>query len=150
MITIFLKRKKYFESMKILNAILMIIKKILLILVKAFFYFYGFLWTIKPRKVNSMKDVYELFYINFLRIDKEYIEIIKINENELITRCKNPCPILKLSLFFNLDTKNVCKIVSEPICKYVLHKMNQRLVFERNYNHIRPYKESCEERIYWK
>ncbi len=136
--------------MKILNAILTIINKTCLILAKAIFYFYGFLWTINLRKVDSMKDVFKLFYIDFLRIDKKYIEIVKINEIELVTRCKNPCPILKLSLFFNLNTKDVCKIISEPVCKYVLHKMNSRLVFERNYNHIRPYKESCEERIYFK
>jgi hypothetical protein len=136
--------------MKISNLILTIINKNCLILAKTIFYFYGFLWTINLRKVDSMKDVFKLFYIDFLRIDKRYIEIVKINENELVTRCKNPCPILKLSLFFNLNTRYVCKIISEPVCKYVLHKMNPRLVFERNYNHIRPYKESCEERIYFK
>jgi hypothetical protein len=136
--------------MKISNLILTIINKTCLILAKTIFYFYGFLWTINLRKVDSMKDVFKLFYIDFLRIDKKYIEIVKINENELVTRCKNPCPILKLSLFFNLNTRYVCKIISEPVCKYVLHKMNPRLVFKRNYNHIRPYKESCEERIYFK
>ena len=38
----------------------------------------------------------------------------------------------------------------EPVCKYVLHRLNPLLAFERNYNHIRPYSDSCEERIYLK
>jgi hypothetical protein len=57
---------------------------------------------------------------------------------------------LRLSLMLKIDTKLACKIVSEPICKYVLHRLNPRLAFERNYNYIRPYSESCEERIYLK
>jgi hypothetical protein len=32
----------------------------------------------------------------------------------------------------------------------VLGKMNPKLAFERNYGWIRPFKESCEERIYLK
>ncbi|MEM3579530.1 MAG: hypothetical protein QXL54_04850 [Candidatus Bathyarchaeia archaeon] len=62
--------------------------------------------------------------------------------------CRNPCPILWLALRLNLDTKKVCREVSEPVCRYVLRRMDKALVFERNYSYIGPYKESCEERIY--
>ncbi|MCC6012780.1 MAG: hypothetical protein LM593_00155 [Candidatus Verstraetearchaeota archaeon] len=127
-----------------------IINKIIIFLAKSIFFIYGFLWTIKPRKYNSIKDIINDFYINFLRIDKKYIHIIKINEKEAIVRCDNPCPILKLSMILNLDTKFVCKYISEPVCNYVLKRMNEKIIFERNYEHIRPYKESCEEHIYFK
>ncbi|RSN77395.1 hypothetical protein [Candidatus Methanodesulfokora washburnensis] len=125
------------------------LKRFVLAFSEAIFYIYALIWTIKPRKANSMKEVLDLFYLDFLRLNKSDVEVVKIDENELITRCRNPCPILKLSLMLNVDTKISCRIVSEPVCKYVLHKLNPHLVFQRNYNHIRPYSDSCEERIYF-
>ncbi|MGB9806697.1 MAG: hypothetical protein ACPLRT_08085, partial [Thermoproteota archaeon] len=123
------------------------LKKICLNVAEAIFYFYGWLWTLRPRKAKSMKDVLDLFYLDFLRVNRKDIEVVKLDDRELITRCKNPCPILKLSILLNVDTKVACRVVSEPVCKYVLRKLNSQLVFERNYSHIRPYSESCEERI---
>lgn len=120
----------------------------LLVLARAIFYVYGFLWTLVPRNVFSMVDVLELFYYSFLRLNRSDVEVVKLDETELVTRCKNSCPVLWLALRLNLDTKKVCKEVSEPVCRYVLKRMNKTLVFERNYSYIRPYKESCEERIY--
>ncbi|MBS7637182.1 hypothetical protein KEJ37_07660 [Candidatus Bathyarchaeota archaeon] len=101
-----------------------------------------------PRTVSSMVDVLELFYYGFLRLDRLDVEVVKLDENELVTRSRNSCPILWLALRLNLDTRWVCREVSEPVCKYVLKRMNKALVFKRNYSHIRPYRESCEERIY--
>jgi hypothetical protein len=117
---------------------------------KLLFYFYGWLWTVKPRRAGSMKDVLDLFYFDFLGLREEDVEVVKLDDFELITRCRNPCPILKLSLMLKVDTRVACKIVSEPVCKYVLNKLNPGLAFERNYSHIRPYSDSCEERIYFK
>jgi hypothetical protein len=125
------------------------LKRFVLAFSEAIFYIYALIWTIKPRKANSMKEVLDLFYLDFLRLNKSDVEVVKIDENELITRCRNPCPILKLSLILNVDTRISCRIVSEPVCKYVLHELNPHLVFQRNYNHIRPYSDSCEERIYF-
>lgn len=120
----------------------------LLVLARAIFYVYGFLWTLVPRNVFSMVDVLKLFYYGFLRLNRSDVEVVKLDETELVTRCRNPCPILWLALRLNLDTKMVCREVSEPVCRYVLKRMDKALVFERNYSYIRPYKESCEERIY--
>ncbi|MEM1992305.1 MAG: hypothetical protein QXL13_06755 [Nitrososphaerota archaeon] len=125
-------------------------KRIPLFIAKIIFFVYGIVWTLKRRSAKSMKDVYELFYLDFLRLNEKDVEVVKLDDDLLITRCKNPCPILNLSLSLKVDTKISCKIVSEPVCKYVLRKLNPRLAFERNYGHMRPYSESCEETIYWK
>jgi hypothetical protein len=125
------------------------LKRFVLTFSEAIFYIYALIWSIKPRKANSMKEVLDLFYLDFLRLNKSDVEVVKIDENELITRCRNPCPILRLSLMLDVDTRISCRIISEPVCKYVLHKLNPHLVFQRNYNHIRPYSDSCEERIYF-
>ncbi|NHV45714.1 MAG: hypothetical protein HA493_03655 [Candidatus Verstraetearchaeota archaeon] len=126
-----------------------IIKKIILFMARSIFYIYGFLWTIIPKRYDSIEEIINDFYINFLRIDKKYVHILKINKREAIIRCDNPCPILKLSMILKLDTKFVCRYISEPVCEYVLKRMNSKIIFKRNYDYIRPYKESCEEHIYF-
>jgi len=119
-----------------------------LVIAKHLFYLYAWFWCLRHSKVETTVDILRLFYLDFLRLDKRDVEVIRLDEHELVTRCRNRCPILELSLRLKIDTKVACKVVSEPVCRYVLHKLNPRLVFERNYDHIRPYAESCEERIY--
>ncbi len=114
------------------------------------FYSYGFLWTIKPRRVRDMKDVLKLFYYDFLKLRKEHVEVVELSDKELVTISRNPCPILDLTLMLGLDTKYTCKLVSETVCKFVLKRMDPRLVFERNYEYIRPYRDGCLEKIYLK
>ncbi|MEM4576095.1 MAG: hypothetical protein QW701_01385 [Candidatus Nezhaarchaeales archaeon] len=123
-------------------------KNLVLFLAKQIFYPYGLLWTLSAPKASNVNEILELFYFKFLRIRMRDIEVVKLTNTELITRCRNPCPILKFTLLLGLDTRFTCKYVSEPVCNYVLKKLNDRIVFERNYNHIRPYKDSCEERIF--
>jgi len=112
------------------------------------FYSYGFLWTVKPRRIKDMKDLLELFYYDFLKLEKEHVEVVKLSDKELVTISRNPCPILKLTLMLGLDTKYTCKLISETVCKFVLKRIDSRLVFERNYEYIRPYRDGCLEKIY--
>lgn len=114
------------------------------------FYSYGFIWTLKPRRIKTMRDVFELFYIRFLRLEREHVEILELNDSELVTVSRNPCPILRLTLMLGMDTRYTCRLVSETVCRYVLKRMDPRLVFERDYSRIRPYWNGCLERIYLK
>lgn len=94
-----------------------------------------------------MKDVFELFYIDFLMLKREQVEVIKLTDKELVTVSRNPCPILRLTLMLGMDTRYTCRLVSETVCRYVVRKIDSRLVFERDYSHIRPYVDGCLERI---
>jgi len=116
---------------------------------ETFFFFHALNWHLKHKKLEniSIKDIYELFYIDFLRIPKEDCKIIEMTNIKLVTRCKNDCPILDFSLRLGLSTKISCKRISEGPCKYFLRKLDKNIIFERNYNHIRPYKKDCEETI---
>ncbi|MEM2200945.1 MAG: hypothetical protein QW162_03615 [Ignisphaera sp.] len=120
----------------LINSIKIGLKHIPLFLALSIFYLYGFLWTVKPRRIKDMKDLLKVFYYDFLKLDEEDVEVVKIGDAELITISRNPCPILKLTQKLNMDTKYTCKLVSETVCKYVLKRINPDLVFERNYNHI--------------
>ena len=107
------------------------------------------MWHIKnkiPKKITT-KDILELFYYDFLNVPIEDCIIIKRTDNELVTRCKNNCPILNFSLNFKIDSKQSCKRISEGPCKLFLRKLDKNIKFIRNYDHIRPYKDDCEETI---
>lgn len=101
----------------------------------------------KTPKNPTTKDILKIFYFDFLGMPEEECQILKITDKELITRCKNKCPILELSLYLGLDTKKSCKQMSEGPCKYFLKKLNKKITFKRNYDHIRPYNADCEEII---
>ena len=71
------------------------------------FYFIAIIWHIKnkvPKKITT-KDILELFYYDFLNVPIEDCKLIKMTDNELITRCKNNCPILNFSLNSDIDTR---------------------------------------------
>jgi len=132
----------------LLSRLKTVLKHILLTLSLFVFYLYGFLWTLKPRKIETMKDVFELFYIDFLLLKREQVEVVELTDTELVTVSRNPCPILRLTLTLGMDTRYTCRLVSETVCRYVLRRMDPRLVFERDYNHIRPYADGCLERVF--
>lgn len=116
------------------------------------FYSYAFLWLffhkkLKETKELNSKEILQIFYFDFLKVPRKRCKIIKITKSKLITRCNNNCPILNLSKAISLDTRESCKKISEPVCKYFLKKLNKNIEFKRNYNYIRPYKKFCEETI---
>ncbi|MEM1623291.1 MAG: hypothetical protein QW780_00970 [Sulfolobales archaeon] len=124
-----------------------LLDRVIMSMARGLFFAYARLWLMRARRVVSIGDVVNTFYMDFLRLQREHVEVVRVSECEVVTRCRNPCPILSLALKRGLDTRYVCREVSEPVCRYVLRKLNPDLVFERNYGRIRPYSESCEERI---
>jgi len=132
------------------DRLLWLFKNVVLLIAMFVFYLYGTVWLLKRPCANSMEELYRVFYIDFLRLKPEHVEIVKLTDRELVTISRNPCPILKLSSALRMDTRHTCKLVSEIVCKYVLKHINKNLVFERNYSYIRPYKDGCLERIYLK
>jgi len=134
--------------MKLLEKIFWAVKHAPLILGLLAFYLYAHMWLLRGRRANSMRDLYEVFYIDFLALKPKDVEIVKLTDEELITISRNPCPILKLAMMLKMDTKYVCRFISETVCRHVLKHIDERLVFERDYDYIRPYRDGCRERIY--
>lgn len=135
-------RKVDLSVKKLIKLFLLFLYKInfftFLFYLKAFFFF---------KKAKTTKEIYEKFYLDFLGIKKEECKIVKITRKELRTRCYNKCPILQLAIYIEKDTREVCKKISEPVCIFVLKKMNKKIKFFRNYRKIRPYANYCEELI---
>ena len=126
------------------------LKHVVLLIAVSVFYLYGAIWLLKRPRVDSMEELYRVFYIDFLRLKPGHVEVVKLTDRELVTISRNPCPILKLSLALGMDTRYTCKLVSETVCRFVLKHIDEDLEFERDYSHIRPYKDGCLERIYLK
>ena len=113
------------------------------------FYLSALKWHLKHSKTRDITtmDIYKFFYLDFLNATKDECKIIYQDDDKLVTRCKNNCPILDYSFQINKDTREVCKHLSEGPCKYFLRKLNKNIIFIRNYDHIRPHAEDCEETI---
>lgn len=134
--------------MKLLERLTSGLKRIPLFIGLFVFYVYGLLWLLKPREVESAQDILKVFYYDFLRLREEHVEVVKMTNRELVTISRNPCPVLRLSLALGVDTRYSCRLVSESVCRYVLKRINPRIVFERDYSYIRPYRDGCLERVY--
>ncbi len=97
---------------------------------------------------DPIEDAYNVFYVSYLKIScPKDGEIVRKNKKEIITRWHNKCPILDACKKLGLDTKIICKEVYHRPSQVFLSKIDKRLKFDRNYNHIRPYTPYCEEII---
>jgi hypothetical protein len=54
------------------------------------FYAYGFLWTLKPRRVETAGDALNVFYYGFLRLRREDVEVVGVSDRELVTVSRTP------------------------------------------------------------
>jgi len=43
-----------------------------------------------------MKDVLDLFYLGFPRLDEGDVEVVELVDSQLVALFRNPCPILRL------------------------------------------------------
>jgi len=100
------------------------------------------------KKENPIDAAYRIFYESFLKISvPEDGELVKKTDKKLITRWCNDCPVLKACKKLGLDTREICKKTYHKPAQVFLSRINPRLKFSRNYNHIRPYSPFCEEII---
>ena len=111
-------------------------------------FFLSFFWIQFHKPVaRNMDDVFRIFYLEFLKIPRANVEMVEMSPRRFITRCDNPCPILDFARLINVDTRDVCKVISETISNWFLYFLNPRLKFVRNYQKIRPYCAKCEEMV---
>jgi hypothetical protein len=99
---------------------------------------------------GSVVDGYEWFYEKYLKVSLPNDgEIVEYSENKIVMRWWNPCPTLEACKKFGLDTREICKKAYQRPVQEFLQQINSHLRFDRNYEHIRPYADYCEEIIEW-
>ena len=101
---------------------------------------------IKIDRDDPLGSAYSLF-LSKLEITPAEAPIVNRKENKLVIHSKNFCPTLEACKILGMDTREVCKKINEEPTQAFLQQIDSRLMFTRNYDAIRPYKDYCEEKI---
>ena len=83
--------------------------------------------------------MHHLFYVDFLKVPPDKMEITRHTENSITTLVSHDCPILKMAGIIDEDTRKMCLKVSKGPCKYFIRKLGPNIRVENDYYHIRPY-----------
>lgn len=95
---------------------------------------------------DPVSAAYSLLLARF-GITSEEAPVIFRNETKIIFHSQNSCPSLEACKRLGLDTRDICKCLNEDATNRLIRLIDPRLLFSRNYEHLRPYSPYCEERI---
>jgi tRNA(Arg) A34 adenosine deaminase TadA len=95
---------------------------------------------------NDLENAYKLLLAK-LEITPDQAPIVIKEKNKIVFHSKNFCPTLEACKILELDTREICKQLSENPTNEFIRKLNPKLRFDRNYTRLRPYTGYCEEMI---
>jgi tRNA(Arg) A34 adenosine deaminase TadA len=93
------------------------------------------------------RDVFNLLFFDKIELKPEELPVIKESENEIIWQSYNRCSLLEACHSIELDTRKVCRTVTEKATQAFVSRVNPQFRFHRSYEEIRPYAEYCREHI---
>jgi len=96
----------------------------------------------RKRNVQKISDdplgaAYSLF-LEKLGITAEQAPIVERHRDRLVIHSKNFCPTLEACRILDLDTREICKRLTEKPMQALLRELHPYLRFKRNYEKIRP------------
>ncbi len=95
---------------------------------------------------SIIDDAYNLF-LRKLGITVNDAPIVKRGETKIVIHSKNFCPTLEACQILNLDTRCVCRLLTEYPTNELIRQLHPKLRFSRNYDKFRPHSTYCEEMI---
>ena len=101
---------------------------------------------LKIENEDVLNGAYQLF-LNKLAITKDDAPVVSRNQRKLVLHSRNFCPTLEACKILNLDTRFVCRHLSEIPTTELLRQLHPQLRFTRNYDKLRPHTPYCEEMI---
>ncbi|MGE5237650.1 MAG: nucleoside deaminase [Chloroflexota bacterium] len=96
--------------------------------------------------VHPLDEAYGLF-LSRLGITADEAPIAHREDNHIVIHSRNMCPTLEACDILGLDTRFVCRHLTEKPTNELIRQLNPRLRFFRNYERLRPYADYCEEII---
>ena len=102
------------------------------------------------RLATDGEDILHAAYRVFLQklgITEDQAPIVRCDEKHLTLHSSNYCPTLEACNLLDLDTKFVCKYLTEKPTTDLIRQIHPKLRFTRNYKHLRPHSDYCEEMI---
>ena len=100
--------------------------------------------------VTDGEDILHAAYRVFLKklgISEDQAPIVRCDETHIILHSCNYCPTLEACKLLGLDTRFVCKHLSEKPTTDLIRQIHPKLRFSRNYERLRPHSDYCEEMI---
>jgi hypothetical protein len=82
-----------------------------------------------------------------LKIAQCEAPIVFRSVDKIVFHSKNFCPTLEACKILGLDTREICPKLNENATDALIKQLSPRLKFMRNYAHLRPYTDYCEEMI---
>jgi tRNA(adenine34) deaminase len=98
------------------------------------------------RTADPLKSGYELLLAK-LGIDATEAPIVERSERRLVFHSRNLCPTLEACRILDLDTRMVCREMTESPAAALIARVHPGLRFSRNYRRLRPHDDVCEEII---
>lgn len=95
---------------------------------------------------SPLDDAYALFLAKLGITAKEAL-VVERSDVRIVIHSKNFCPTLEACTILGLDTREVCRHLTEGPTTDLLRQIHPRLVFQRNYDQLRPQAPHCEEMI---
>ena len=99
---------------------------------------------------NHSEDVIDWAYQVFLKklgITAKEAPVMYRDNRSLVLHSRNFCPTLEACKILDLDTRFVCRYLTEKPTTDLLRQIHPKLRFTRNYERLRPYTPYCEEMI---
>lgn len=94
---------------------------------------------------SPVRRAYRKFLLEYMGLDPSQVPVVHEDENRIIWRSFNRCPVLEACREGGFDTRVVCRLGYERSVQSFVQAIDPRLRFGRNYGVIRPYSPFCEE-----
>jgi len=96
---------------------------------------------------DAVLDIAYRLLLKKLGITADQAPIVSRGDQKIVLHSKNFCPTLEACNILGLDTRFVCRHLTEWPTTELLRKVNSKLRFKRNYAKLRPDFSYCEEMI---
>ena len=100
-----------------------------------------------PATPVSPRQAFELFFFAYMGRIPEEFPVLEESPDRIMWLSDDPCPTLSACRTLGLDTREVCRAVSERPVQTFLSRLDPRLRFVRDYTTIRPHAAHCREQI---
>lgn len=107
-------------------------------------------WFSKQPQRQTAGDLLDQAYALFLEklnLTAAKAPIVKRQKDKIVIHSQNFCPTLEACKILDLDTRFVCKTLTEIPMQALLKQLSPKLIFKRNYDRLRPQAPYCEEMI---
>ena len=105
------------------------------------------LGTPLPPTPMSPREAYGLLFFDYMGLTAEQMPVVEESADRIVWLSRDPCPTLEACGRLSLDTRQVCRAVSERPVQTFLSRLDPRLRFVRDYVAIRPHAGYCREQI---